>query len=394
MADPVRRRMKAMAAQPTGWDAARTEHALAGLHRRRRRRRAAMVAGAIVTLVVGFAVGAPWARSGDAPSTVAALPTAPSSAPEPSENAPQPAGAPERRDTAEATRVVRFADGSVVTPLSSVSTELVVGEVRPDRIVLQLDAGSVAVEVAPRPERRFEVACGAVRVSVLGTGFTLDRRGLQTFVHVSHGRVRVAWEEGAVELGAGEEGLFPRPPTTAEPSRNVSGEDGAPSRVPRTAFSRVAAADWQPLAERGDYAAAYAALVATDSQVEDEVETLLLAADAVRLSGHGAAALPFLERAAAHADDPRASMARFTRGRILMSVGRASEAAAELERVVELDPGGAFAEDALARAIEARGSAGDTERARELARRYLSEHPEGRWRDRAAAALGDGDGSP
>lgn len=369
MADEVARRIEAMAAQPTRWDAARTEHALAGLHRRRRRRRAALVLGTAAVLAASVVIAVRGASS--PPPTVAEPPS------------PAPATTAVEPDP----RVVRFADGSVITPLSPESTELVVSEVRPERVAVVLSAGGIAVEVAPRPERTFEVECGAVRVTVLGTGFTVERRDERTFVRVEHGRVRVSWDDGAAELGAGEEGLFPPAATTS-----ARGED---ETAPRAARPRAAApppaADWRPLAEQGDYDAAYAALAATDAPVEDEVETLLLAADAARLSGHGAAALPYLERAAAHEDDPRAAMARFTRGRILLSLGRAAEAAAELERVALDAPAGPLAEDALARAIEAERRAGDETRARELARRYLREHPDGRWVERAEAALGDGE---
>lgn len=347
------------------WDAVRTEHALAALHRRRRRRRALLAGAALTTAIaaaalIGLAPSAP-----EAP--VARAPEAATEAPAPSALSP-----------------LRFADGSVVTP--DAEAEVILDTVSDERIALQLDAGSISVEVTPRPERAFEIDCGAVQVSVLGTGFTLERREERTFVQVIHGRVRVAWEGGERVLGAGEEGLFPEAvegghgapvATLPEPARPRP----RPTEIP-SAPSRI---DWRPLAERGDYEAAYEALAT--GEVDDEVETLLLAADAARLSGHGAAALPYLERAASHEDDPRALLASFTRGRILVSLGRAREGAAELERVIARAPTGALAEDAVARAIEAHQRAGDDARARELARQYLREHPGGRWAERAEAAL-------
>lgn len=372
MADEVARRIDAMVAHTPGWDAARTEQALAQLHRRRRRRRAAVVLG---VSAAGLAALLFLLLRPATPAPVAAVPR-----PEPLvPSTPEPSLDP---------RVVRFADGSTVTPLAAERTELIVDEVRPERIAVRLDAGEVAVEVAPVPSRTFEVACGAVTITVLGTGFTVERRDERTFVHVRHGRVRVAWEGGATELGVGEEGLFP--PAPASPPS--APDRAAPSvRPPRERPTAPAPIDWRPLAEQGDYDAAYAALTATDAPVADEVETLLLAADAARLSGHGAAALPYLERAASHEGDPRAAMARFTRGRILLSLGRASDAARELESVADAAPSGPLAEDALARAIEAHLRAGDPAHARALAARYLREHPDGRWVERAEAALGDGE---
>jgi len=377
------------------WDSVRTEHALAGLHQRRRhrRRRAALAAGvitaalaALAMLVVSSPEGEPVAvREGGA--VAIALPTPEGSlSPRFADGSPRPTDGPRSTD-----RAVRFADGSLVTP--DANAEVILEAVSSERIALELRAGSIAVEVTPRPERVFEIDCGLVRVTVLGTGFSVERRLDMTFVRVLHGRVRVSWDGGERVLGADEEGLFPEGlGSAATPPLEPPAARGTP-RAPREVepeaspvpLERHSAADWRPLAERGDYESAYQALAA--GEVDDEVETLLLAADAARLSGHGAAALPYLARAASHEDDPRALLASFTRGRILVSLGRPSEGAAELERVIARSPTSALAEDALARAIDAHQRAGDHERARALSRRYLREHPGGRWAERAEAAL-------
>jgi len=360
------------------WDAVRTEHALAGMHRRKRRRRALLGAGVMTTalaVALILAQSAPVPRQREAHTSVAiAKRSAVSAAPRPP---------------------LRFADGSVVMP--DALAEVVLATVSNERIALRLDAGSISVEVTPRTEREFEVICGRVRVVVLGTGFVVERRAERTYVRVLHGRVRVVWDRGARELGADEDGTFPLDDGLTAAASDIDAPREAPPRPRPSAASApsAAATDWRPLAERGEYDAAYLALTARGERaVDDEVETLLLAADVARLSGHGVAALPYLERAASHHDDPRALLASFTRGRILVSLARAAEGAAEFERVAERAPTGALAEDALARAIEAHQRAGHADRSRELARRYLHEHPRGRWIERAEAALGAGSGAP
>jgi transmembrane sensor len=84
--------------------------------------------------------------------------------------------------------------------------------------------------------------------------------------------------------------------------------------------------------------------------------------------------------------DPRASLAAFTLGRVLLDeLGRPAEAAAAFERA--RGAGGAMAEDALAREVEACSKAGNVERARELAALYMRTYPSGR-RARAVAKFG------
>jgi transmembrane sensor len=133
------------------------------------------------------------------------------------------------------------------------------------------------------------------------------------------------------------------------------------------------------LAENGRYEEAHAALKkAGPNAVRDETGDLLLAADALRLSGNPAAAVPYLERVvAAHAADPRSSLASFTLGRVLLDeLGRPGEAADAFAHARAA--GGPLAEDALAREVEATSRAGDAARSRELAHEYQTVYPNGR----------------
>jgi transmembrane sensor len=99
-----------------------------------------------------------------------------------------------------------------------------------------------------------------------------------------------------------------------------------------------------------------------------------------RLSGHAALAVPRLERVLrAHASDSRAPLAAFTLGRTLLdSLGRPREAADAFARARRLSPGGALAQDALARDVGSWSRAGETGVARQRALEYLDKYPGGR----------------
>jgi transmembrane sensor len=291
------------------------------------------------------------------------------------------------RDTEEvashespSSRAVALGDGSTITPIADAT--FVVREVSERRVVAVAEAGEVDVEVTPNPEREFVVEAGAVRVVVLGTRFRVQRvDGERTRVSTIRGLVRVEWEGGSSEVGAGEEGVFP--PEELAAVEEVVPE---PEPEPEPEAPRVAHRDWRELAQAGGYEEAYSIIEARGaSAVRDEVDDLLLAADAARLSGRGARALPYLERVVSdHASDGRAPMAAFTRGRVLLSLSRPAQAGASFEDAMRLGAQGSLYENSLARAVEAYGRAGNA-RATELARRYVERYPNGRWRSSVRA---------
>jgi transmembrane sensor len=292
-------------------------------------------------------------------------------------------------------RHLELEDGSQVQLLDSVAS-LVVDEVTAQRVVVRLLAGRARVEVVPRKERTFQVVCGDVTVEVLGTAFELQRDGERTRVSVLHGRVLVRWPSGSSVLASGEAGWFPKsesephaphaapPPTvpasTGREARAVRPSSHATARksAARTPLQPAEAASWQTRVERGDFKEAYALMV--KERVSDDVQELLLAADAARLSGHPAEALPFLRRVVEqHPRDPRASLAAFTLAGVLLNqLERPREAEQAYARARSLALSPALAQDALARQVEAARRAGDTERARELASEYLQRYPNGR----------------
>jgi transmembrane sensor len=90
-----------------------------------------------------------------------------------------------------------------------------------------------------------------------------------------------------------------------------------------------------------------------------------------------------------HPNDARAPLAAFTLGRLLLNeLGRPRDAAAVFHELQVRAPGGQFAEDALAREVEAWKQASEPGRARSAARRYLERYPAGRHLRRVKALAG------
>lgn len=347
----------AMAQIHDAWSAERSERNLARTrlrHRRSQRQRRTFGAAAGALVVIGAAFTAWPHQPGVAPpAQTRSAPVAP---------APPPMAA-------VAERHMQFEDGSQLELLDP-ATRVVIDEVVRERVSVRLVSGRVRVDVVPRKERAFRVECGLVSVEVLGTAFELKREGERTHVSVLRGRVAVHAPEGTIQLSADEAGWFPR--VADEPARH---------RPPRRA-ARAPAADsnWQAQAKRGDYKRAFELMPSGPDAVEDDVESLLLAADAARLSGHPAQAIPFLRQVTErHPKDPRASLAAFTLGGVLLNqLDRPREADAAYARARSLSLSATLAQDALARQVEAAKRAGDAARVHELAREYLRRYPDGR----------------
>ncbi|HZS39098.1 MAG TPA: FecR family protein [Polyangia bacterium] len=323
---PLARRVERAARNlEPAWPDERARAVERGLHRRRRRRDRLRVASALA-LALAVAAGA-WRFT----------------------HAPRAPRAPEF--AAPAIELVRFADGSTAQPLDARSL-VRAGAVEPGRVAAELERGGATFDVVRDPARRFRVHAGDVAVEVLGTRFTVERLAAHTRVTVERGRVRVEWPAGSSELGAGQSGLFPPDPPLA---------------------------DWRRLADDGDYDRAFRALARAGTKLRDDPAELLAAADVARLSHHPAEALaPLAHVADAWPDDPRAPLAAFTLGRVLLDeLGRPREAAQAFAQARALAPSGALAGDALAREVESWSRAGDTARARERAIEYLREQPHG-----------------
>jgi transmembrane sensor len=242
-----------------------------------------------------------------------------------------------------------------------------------------LRAGGARFSVPHDPKRPFLVTAGDVTIEDLGTTFTVryvaaDRLGIS----VEEGLVRVRAGEADTEVSAGTALEVPVSPPLS------------PAAAPPRSQSRSAATarSWRPLAERGHYEEAHKALRrAGPTAVRDDTADLLLAADAARLSGHPAEAVPYLQRVVrGHAGDPRAGLAAFTLGRVLLDeLGRPGDAVDAFAHARA--SGGPLAEDALAREVEASARAGDGAKSRELAELYRRLYPNGR-RAKAVSRFG------
>jgi transmembrane sensor len=367
MTEPSRELTDALQATGVAWDAARTERTLAGARQKRVYRRRSGQLGAALSVLLALGAGLFALRTSDGGLSLGAL-------------------------LGEDVRTLQFEDGSHARLLDS-HARVVVSEVSRSAIEVSLTAGRARFEVEPRAERRFRVVCGQVVVQVIGTAFDLTRDGERTRVEVSRGRVQVRWPGGVTELSAGESGWFGGRPEPASARRARTEDDALDTAELDATVSRTASPSereterrassgrsWKQHAEQGDFGRAYALLEKERVQVADDVEELLLASDAARLSGHAAQALPFLHKVIErHARDPRAPLAAFTLGGVLMNqLGRPREAESAYARARALAPESSLAQDALARQVEAAHRAGDAQHAQALALDYLERYPDGR----------------
>jgi transmembrane sensor len=272
---------------------------------------------------------------------------------------------------------VTFKDGSRAELAGSVSRIAVQRDAK-EQVELQLLAGHARFEVVKNPKRTFDVKAGAVRVHVIGTSFSVARISEQARVSVDRGLVVVYWDGGKAELAAGDSGVFP--PASA------GLEDAVPA-----AKRGQRGPEWRSLARSGEYKSAYTALNAAPESVREVPEELMLAADVARLSGNPSRALPYLKTVTERfARDPRAPLAAFTMGRVLLdSTGNAASAAAAFRRARSLSPRGPLALDAWAREVESLRRAGRSGDAAELAKRYIEEHPNGRHASALRGITGD-----
>lgn len=317
---------------------------------------------------------------------------------------------------------IKLRDGSLARAFDGDGEErcnMNVRDERPERTVIELSRGRAMFEVSKNPRRLFRVEAGGLAVEALGTKFSVERLGDSTRVTVQEGRVRVLWAAHYAELAVGQSGEFPpqsadQPPPPPSPpaatrklivaspirespeparpaveSKPAEVPDAAPAPAPAQVAEPAptpAAPSWQQLAHEGQFERAYERSFGTAARSSDPklspVELLLLA-DVARLSHHPADAVAPLERLLrTNLTDPRAPLAAFTLGRVLLDdLGRPREAADAFSRAQTLDiqgTEGPMAQDALAREVEAWSRAGEPQRAREKAQEYLRRYPSGR----------------
>jgi transmembrane sensor len=253
-----------------------------------------------------------------------------------------------------------------------------------------LEQGSARFEVRRPKARPVAVHLGSLEVAVHDGRFLMEQVSGGARLLVEEGEAEVRWPNGSATLRAGEGGVFPPPPAptpAVAPSKPSEPEQALavprspePSRQtpPPAAKPGPETETWQTIARSGDFDRAYGELRKA-APPRDETEELMLAADVARLSGHPEEALESLRKVSSgHPNDPRAPLAAFTLGRLLLDeLGRPREAADAFDRALELSPTAPLSEDALAREVEAWSRAGDATRARQLAEKYLATWPKG-----------------
>ncbi len=157
------------------------ERVEARIARRRRARRVAWIAGPSLAIVLGVVAFA-WARA----STPPPLATA--------EGAPIPARIEPGR--------ARFDDGSAL--VLEEGSELSLLRDEGGEVAFALRRGRVTFDIRPGGPRRWSLHAGSVVVRVLGTSFTVERRGEAVLVAVHRGVVEVDASGASRRLYAGE----------------------------------------------------------------------------------------------------------------------------------------------------------------------------------------------
>jgi len=234
-----------------------------------------------------------------------------------------------------------------------------------------MDRGHAHFDVTERPGRAFSVRAGSVTVSVIGTVFNVEVVADRVGVSVERGGVEVDWGLGHERLLAGQSGWFP--PLLVSGNENAWAEQ--PAAPPKLHPAEPAAS---------------ASVAGSTAPAASSAQALLAASDAARSRGDAALGPELLRRVLReHPNDPRAPLAAFTLGRVLLTeLGRPREAASAFREVEVRAPGSQFAEDALAREVEAWVRASEPARARALAKTYLERYPSGRHVRRVKALSG------
>lgn len=321
---------------------------------------------------------------------------------------------------ADAPRVVAFQDGSRVELEAGAALQPLQnrdGEVdfllRTGRVRFQVDAGA----------RRWSVDAGVVLLQTGGARFAVWRGREGVEVIVSEGEVVLRGERvpgRVMRLGAGAsvritgDGGGAAPAKPVESAATDRGDDGTAPAVPsaggrlgkggrpgpaatdrgeeRPAVVTGAGREESRDAAASEGAAAGAATPDAGSPPPpaETLDDLLRRADAARLAGRPAEALPILDRAAREfAGDRRAAVVAYTRGRICADDLRDPRAAAaSFALALRLGLPVALEETAYLRLVETRKASKDAAGAAAAAREHQRRYPNGRERARIDALLG------
>jgi hypothetical protein len=177
---------------------------------------------------------------------------------------------------------------------------------------------------------------------------------------------------------------------------------GEPSGLRASEPAVIEFAEWEKLAESGDFRAAKAALDRDGgfdrAAARASASQLLVLADIARASGSRDQATQALRRVlSSYLSAAEAPIAAWTLGNLLEQAGDRSGAAEAYATYRRLSPTGDFAEDAAARQVDAALSQGNLELGRRAMEEYAQNFPAGRrlaeLRKRLAALEAPADGS-
>jgi len=378
------------------WSAERTAAAWRGLTRKRTRRaRRRVAAAASLTLLVVASgtylmTGSTLSSTPKSTSPGGSLATNPAAGP-----ASLAARSPEQFADAGSAAQLPIRPREPVGPIAIQLGEGLIAMREPGaqiEVVRSNDAGTITAKVSVvRGKTRFTrtapatpekspttaISAGALSVTVYSTDFTLARYRDVVDVWSASGATEVVWQGETIVIAEGEHRRFSESDSGAE-AENEGGEQGAQPVQDLQERRRAASPDWRPYARDGDLEKAYKLL--RRQGPGRRVADLMLAADVFRMSGHPKYAVAPLSRVVdKEGDDPRAPLAAFTLGRVLLDdLGRAASAARAFARARAIAPDGPMAEDALAREVEALAKAGQERRARQRADLYIERYPHGR----------------
>ncbi len=265
-----------------------------------------------------------------------------------------------------------------------------------------LHEGNAAFDVKKQEGRSFSVVAGEYRVVVVGTRFST--------AYVPPSELTVAVEEGAVEVhlpgreaplsvGGGEllhiEGrefsLTEQRQDTDESAADGTTDDV--DAVQRDDEKRPPSVSWQQLYREGKYSQA-----CEDARARSIPELagrlgatdLIDLASALRLCGDTQGAMTTLETVRRRfPGSVEAHNALFLIGRVQATRGQAAAAISSFDQYLAGAGQGRFAAEALGRLIELHQAAGNRQKARKYAERYLQLAPRGPYRKLAESVIGN-----
>jgi len=335
------------------WDEQRTAASWRGFQRKRRRRAVARSSAAVAFVAMLAGGGYYLTRGSDERAMHASEPAA--------------VPAPVDHATQESPAEIALHDDAVISPEKGADIDVV--QSTDERLEVRVVRGKSRFRVPRGAKRRLKVVAGKVAIEVYAAEFSVAHYEDATDVWAHQGEVVVLWNDEPETIEAGEHRRFEiADEETVMPPELIERDRGEHRK------------DWREYARDDRFDAAYEALRrAGEGATKGKVSDLLLAADVFRMSGHPREAVSPLNRVVDdHASDPRAPLAAFTLGRVLLDdLGQPGAAARAFRRARELNASGALAEDALAREVEAWSKAGQENKARQRAKDYLRTYPNG-----------------